>query len=290
MDLDVLQFTEIQPLAAWGFTHRFFALHIDTLQYTWTAMAILFMAVFYVRRYCSQGDSLIYSAVEYTVEFFANLCSETIGYFRYNYFSFITSIFFFTFSACLIGLLPYFDEATKDANTTFALSISSFVFVAAQCIKRDGLLLYLEHYLGPKEMPMGARILLAPLETIGQVSRIISMAFRLFGNVLGGAVVYHMLVSMFVYIENSFVLMVAAGGITWFILFRVLRMRTDGGLGQLVNIFIQSLFIMTWAQVLFGVLESLIQSFVVAMLTITYLSLTMEHKLSEDEEGVAWRL
>jgi F-type H+-transporting ATPase subunit a len=289
MELDILGFSEVHPLAAWGFTHKFFTMHIDTLQYTWAAMAILFAAVFYVRRFCFYRDSLIYSAVECIVEFFANLCSETIGYFRYNYFAFITSIFVFTLSACIIGLLPYFDEATKDANTTFALSLCSFVFVAAQAMRQDGVLGYLEHYLGPKEMPFVMRILMTPLEVVGQLSRILSMAFRLFGNVLGGAVVYHMLVSIFMYVENSFVLVVMTGGVLWFIMFRLLRMRDDVGVGNVISSLLQCLFVMAWAQILFGVVESLIQSFVVAMLTVTYLSLTATHKLSEDEEGIVWR-
>lgn len=290
MELDIFQFHEVQPLAALGFSHRFFSLHLDTLQYTWAAMAILFAFVLYVRRYCFDTDGLVYSDVEYVVTFFMNLCAETIGYFRYNYFSFITSIFVFTLSACLIGLLPYFDEATKDANTTFALSLCSFIFVAGQCVKREGVLSYLEHFLGPKELPFVMRIIFSPLETVGQVSRIISMAFRLFGNVLGGAVVYHMLVSVFMFIENSFVLAAIASGLLWFVMFRLFRMRDDSGAGQVVSLLIQCLFIMTWAQVLFGIVESLIQSFVVAMLTMTYLSLSMHHNLSEDKEGVAWRL
>lgn len=288
MELDVLRFSEISPLAAWGYTNRFWSLHSDTLCYTWAAMIALFCLVFFIRRKFFDSESYFYLSAEYCVDFFATLCVETIGYFKYSHLAFIFSLFAFTAASCLISLLPMFDEATKDANTTFALSLCSFIYVAAQCIKHDGVLGYLSHYLGPKEMPLIARILLMPLETMGQLSRILSMAFRLFGNVLGGAVVYHLLVSLFVRIKEGFILAAIVAGIIWFVTFQLLRKRESCGIAKWISRFVQMFFVMAWAQMLFGVFEPLIQSFVLAMLTITYLSLQLPQDEESTEERIQW--
>ena len=276
------------PLAWLGLTSKFWHIHLDTLIYTWIAMAILFAVVWLVRKYYFSENSLVYTAAEGCIESFATMCAESIGYFRYDYFSFITTMFLFTFFCCIVSMLPYVEEATKDANTTFALGIASFLYVSYQQIWQEGVVVWLKHFLGHEEMPMIMRIVMAPLETMGQFSRIISMGFRLFGNILGGAVVYHVLLSVTTYYQTEFVWLVTIGGLLWFTLYKVFRIELDSWGGRKINQLVQILFVVTWVQIFFGIFEALIQSFVIAMLSITYLSLSVHHDLKKDAQGVAW--
>ena len=127
-----------------------------------------------------------------------------------------------------------------------------------------------------------------PLEVMGKLSKIISMAFRLFGNVLGGAVVYHLILSLLFAYQEQFLIAVLVGGALWLLIFKFLQVDQSRGIGRVINFFVQCLFAIAWVQMFFGVFESLIQSFVIAMLSMTYLALNIHHDRQKDREGISW--
>lgn len=279
----------VRPLASLGLTGEFWNIHIDTLIFTWFSMALLGVCVFLVRRYYFRPDNLVYTGVEIFVEGFANMCADAVGYFRYDYFCFITTMFVFTFFCCVSSLFPFIEESTKDANTTFALSLASFFYVIFQQIRYDGTLEFLKHFfLGHDEMPMLMRIVMSPIEVMGRLSKIISMGFRLFGNILGGAVVYHVLLGSLSSRRVEFVWAAAIGGALWIIVYRILGIGKQSRVGRWLNVAIEMLFLLTWLQLFFGIFEALIQSFVISMLSSTYLALAVKHDLKNDPKGIVW--
>jgi len=94
----------------------------------------------------------------------------------------ICSLAFFIFVGNIFGLFYFVQPPTADASTTFALSITAFVFYNIVGIKDNGVLKYAKHFLGPV-------MFLAPLmliiEIISHAARILSLAIRLFGNISG---------------------------------------------------------------------------------------------------------
>jgi len=276
------------PFAQWGLSSPVYGLHIQTLFYTWLAMALLCGGAVIVRQFFFAQGGLVYTAVEFTAGAFAGMCVDAIGYFRRDYFNFIATLFLFTFSCCLVSVFPYMEEATKDVNTTFAIALISFVYICYQQIDQEGIGTFFAHFLGHPQMPMVIRIIMIPLEVMGKLSKIISMAFRLFGNVLGGAVVYHLILSLLLSYQEQFLIAVLAGGALWTLFFKILRTEPSSGVGRVINIFVQSLFVIAWIQMFFGVFESLIQSFVIAMLSMTYLALNIHHDRLKDREGISW--
>lgn len=94
----------------------------------------------------------------------------------------ICSLAFFIFIGNIFGLFYFVQPPTADLSTTFALSITAFVFYNIVGIKDNGLLKYGKHFLGPV-------MFLAPLmliiEMISHAARILSLAIRLFGNIFG---------------------------------------------------------------------------------------------------------
>lgn len=279
----------VRPLASLGLTGDFWSINIDTLIFTWFSMALLGVCVFLVRRYYFRPDNLVYTGVEIFVEGFANMCADAVGYFRYDYFCFITTMFVFTFFCCVSSLFPFIEESTKDANTTFALSLASFFYVIFQQIRYDGMLEFLKHFfLGHDEMPMLMRIVMSPIEVMGRLSKIISMGFRLFGNILGGAVVYHVLLGSLSSRRVEFVWAAVIGGTLWIIAYRILGIGKQSRVGRWLNIAIEMLFLLTWLQLFFGIFEALIQSFVISMLSSTYLALAVKHDLKNDPKGIVW--
>jgi len=94
----------------------------------------------------------------------------------------ICSFAFFIFFGNIFGMFYFVQPPTADPSTTFALSITAFIFYNIVGIKDNGLLKYAKHFLGPV-------MFLAPLmliiEIISHAARILSLAIRLFGNISG---------------------------------------------------------------------------------------------------------
>ena len=187
MKIAIFEYTIIKPFRALGLTGSFWNIHIDTLIYSWVAMLIIFSLVILGRAFLKKNPNLVSMGFEKVIGFFMDLCEESFKKFNYYYFAFVSTLFFFTLFCCLVGILPFLDESTKDLNTTLALGLTSFCYVQYQKIKIHGLLGYLKEFTHPF-------FLLAPVNIVGELAKIASMSFRLFGNILGGGVIFTMLV------------------------------------------------------------------------------------------------
>ena len=80
------------------------------------------------------------------------------------------------------GLFFFLQPPTSNPNTTFALSISAFLYYNYEGVRRQGLGHYLKHFMGP--LPWLAPLMF-PIEIIGNLARILSLGMRLFGNIFG---------------------------------------------------------------------------------------------------------
>src|SRR4051794_30629522 len=91
------------------------------------------------------------------------------------------------------AFVPYFRAANADLNTTLSMAILAVIVVQVAGVSSHGVGGYLKELLTP--------IPLAPIHIMGEISRIISLSFRLFGNIFGGevlvTVMYVLLGSLF---------------------------------------------------------------------------------------------
>src|SRR5690606_8858231 len=133
------------------------------------------------------------------------------------------------------SIIPLLDEPTRDLNTALALGIISFIYIQVFTIKAHGIKSYIGGFFKPF-------FVMFPLNIIGKLSSIISVSFRLFGNIFGGSIITKL---YFTAIQGS-VLFELAGILT--------------GMNLLIVLF-------------FTLFEGLLQAFVFAMLTLTYLSI-----------------
>lgn len=94
----------------------------------------------------------------------------------------------FIVSANLVGLLPGISSPTRDLSMAAALAAIAWLASHVFAVQREGWS-YLRHYAEPN-------VLLLPFNLIGEVSRTIALALRLFGNMLSstliGAVVLYL--------------------------------------------------------------------------------------------------
>lgn len=94
----------------------------------------------------------------------------------------IFALFLFLTLSNWIGMLPHMEEPTKDLNTPLSFGLMGFVIAHWAGIRTKGLKTYLKEYCEPM-------FLMAPLNIIGEIAKIVSISFRLFGNIMGGAII-----------------------------------------------------------------------------------------------------
>lgn len=271
MKLDIFDAKVIKPFEIFGITNKFFDINIETVINTWIAMFIIFILVLIGRFYIKKNLNPVSVIYEQAIEALNGLCRESFGtFFRYKYFGFAASIFFFTLFCCLVGLLPFAKEATNDVNTAFAIGSLSFFYVQYQKIKFHGLLEYLKEFTAP--LPWWLPIMF-PVNLIGELSKILSMSFRLFGNILGGAIIFLLIENSLAGYEFYFISFVLSTLITYIIISKLIDVSKYKILKIILNILLGLAFFVTGVQLLFGVFEGFIQSFVVTILTISYLAI-----------------
>ncbi len=99
-----------------------------------------------------------------------------------KYLPLVATIGFIVFFANVIGIIPGFESPTSNINFTLALALIVFVYYNYEGIKKNGFKKYFGHFMGP--MPILAPLMF-PIEIVSHLSRIISLSFRLFGNIKG---------------------------------------------------------------------------------------------------------
>ena len=94
----------------------------------------------------------------------------------------ICALFMFLLLSNWLGIIPHLEEPTKDLNTTLGLGIMGFVIAHYAGIKSKGFKAYIKEYFQPIFFMM-------PLNLIGELAKIVSISFRLFGNIMGGSII-----------------------------------------------------------------------------------------------------
>jgi len=94
----------------------------------------------------------------------------------------VCALFLFLLLSNWLGLVPHLEEPTKDLNTTLGLGIMGFVIAHYAGIKTKGFKAYAKEYFQPIFFMM-------PLNVIGELAKIVSISFRLFGNIMGGSII-----------------------------------------------------------------------------------------------------
>jgi F-type H+-transporting ATPase subunit a len=99
-----------------------------------------------------------------------------------KYLPLVATIGIFVFISNVIGIIPGFESPTSNINVTLPLALVVFVFYNYEGIRENGVIKYFAHFAGP--VPILAPLMF-PIEIVSHISRIISLSFRLFGNIKG---------------------------------------------------------------------------------------------------------
>ncbi|MBO5996523.1 MAG: F0F1 ATP synthase subunit A [Acetobacter sp.] len=143
------------------------------------------------------------ASVEMSYEFIHDMTMDAIGSDGIAYFPFIFALFFFILAGNYIGLLPYQYTFTSHIAITFALAVATFTLAIVVSIKNQGLRFF-AHFM-PEGVSLFLAPLLVPIEILTFLSRPVSLAIRLFANMVAGHVMFD--------IFGAFVVMLAGFGV-----------------------------------------------------------------------------
>ncbi len=162
-----------------------------TLAFTWGLMIVLAVGSKLVTRHLSAGLSrsrwqnlleIIVIAIEKQI--------EDVGL-RHprRYLAFLGTLFLFIAVASLCTVLPGYKPPTGSLSTTAALALCVFVAVPLFGIRRQGLFRYLASYTHPT-------VIMLPFNIIGDLSRTLALAVRLFGNIMSEEMIVGILLTI----------------------------------------------------------------------------------------------
>jgi F-type H+-transporting ATPase subunit a len=106
-----------------------------------------------------------------------------------KYIGFLGTLFLFVAMANLFTVIPGYEPPTGSLSTTVALALCVFVAVPLFGIKNQGMGGYLKSYVEPT-------VIMLPFNIISELSRTLALAVRLFGNMMSGAMIIAILLTI----------------------------------------------------------------------------------------------
>ena len=158
-------------------------INLEVILMTWIVFALLIIIGLCASNKKSILPRPIQSLGELIVSLLYELTEDALGKeLAKTYAPLICALFMFLLFSNWLGLIPHLEEPTKDLNTTLGLGIMGFAIAHYAGIKSKGIKAYLKEYFQPIFFMM-------PLNLIGELAKIVSISFRLFGNIMGGSII-----------------------------------------------------------------------------------------------------
>jgi F-type H+-transporting ATPase subunit a len=167
-------------------------INLEVLVMTWIVFVVLIALGLFATRKKAILPRPIQTLGELIVAGLYGLTEDALGKeLAKTYAPLVCALFMFLLVSNWLGIIPHLEEPTKDLNTTLGLGLMGFVIAHYAGIKSKGFKAYAKEYFQPIFFMM-------PLNVIGELAKIVSISFRLFGNIMGGSIII-LVVSYLVY-------------------------------------------------------------------------------------------
>ena len=158
-------------------------INLEVVVMTWIVFAMLIVLGLFASYKRKILPRPIQALGELIVSLLYGLTEDALGKeLAKTYAPLICALFMFLLLSNWLGIIPHLEEPTKDLNTTFGLGIMGFFIAHYAGIKSKGFKAYIKEYFQPIFFMM-------PLNVIGELAKIVSISFRLFGNIMGGSII-----------------------------------------------------------------------------------------------------
>ncbi len=181
---------EISPDITTYWTYGPFKLNA-TIVYTWLTMALLVGVSWLVTRNLTSDEQLTrgQNLLEVLVQALYDQIGEISQQRPERYLPFIGTLFIFIATSNLLAIVPGYRPPTGSLSTTTALALCVFIAVPLYGVSHLGWKTYLKQYTRPTPIML-------PFNIIGELSRTLALAVRLFGNVMSGSMIVAVLIAI----------------------------------------------------------------------------------------------
>jgi F-type H+-transporting ATPase subunit a len=162
-----------------------------TIVFTWLIMLMLSLGSLLITRNLSRGlvRSRWQNALEIVVIALNQQIEEVGLQHAKKYVGFIGTLFLFLVTASISTIVPGFEPPSASLSTTTALALCVFIAVPVFGIAENGVVNYAKSYMIPTAIML-------PFNIISELSRTLALAVRLFGNMMSGAMIIAILLSI----------------------------------------------------------------------------------------------
>ncbi len=172
----------IHQLIVIVFGHRL-SFNLEVILMTWIVMLLILL----FGLLSSRKSSIVPNSTQVFGELFVSklyaLTEDALGKeMAKTYTPLVCALFMFLVLCNWIGIIPHMEEPTKDLNTPLSLGVMGFAIAHYVGIKTKGFKAYISEYFEPF-------FIMLPLNLIGELAKIVSISFRLFGNIMGGSII-----------------------------------------------------------------------------------------------------
>ncbi|HUU72126.1 MAG TPA: F0F1 ATP synthase subunit A [Burkholderiales bacterium] len=149
----------------------------NTVVTTWAIIALIWLVSWLLSRRLRMDPGPVQTAAEGIVSAIDEAIAAVAPEHSQRILPFVGTLWIFLVIANLTGLIPGAHSPTRDLSATAALAFLVFLSTHWYGIRIQGLKNYLRHYLTPSPI-------LLPFNLIGEITRTIALAVRLFGNMM----------------------------------------------------------------------------------------------------------
>lgn len=163
--------------------------NLDTLMMTWLVAILVILVTVLATRKRSLVPSGMQNALEIVIEALLTQFKETLGPKYGQVVSVLLTMFLFILFSNELGLLPsphILESPTNDLNTTVALALISSFMIHFFALKNQGFKKHFKHFF----QPFAPFVIINVLE---EFTKPLTLAFRLFGNILAGEILLEVL-------------------------------------------------------------------------------------------------
>ncbi len=191
-----------QPTITIGGCGTLCTFNYQSLISSFIAIGLTLALGFWLRSQLRHGEpTKVQAVVEYGYDLLRNLIKSNVAEDALFIIPLAMTLFFYILVANWIEFLPvglfsFLHGPNADLNQTLAMALIVIVVVEWYSIRVLGLWGFLRRFTKPFELPLPARIVFIPLNLIEEVTKPVTLAFRLFGNIFAGAAIIGLIVGL----------------------------------------------------------------------------------------------
>ena len=188
------------PLNIFGFQFPICTLNYNSLISSLVATVATLAIGFWLRSQLQYGrPTKVQAVVEYGYDLLKSLVKQNVSEDALFVIPLAMTLFLFILVANWIeflplGIVPALHGANADLNQTLAMALIVFIVVEWYSIRVLGLGGFLRRFTKPFELPIPVRVVFIPLNLIEELTKPITLSFRLFGNIFAGAAIIGLIV------------------------------------------------------------------------------------------------